>query len=140
MTKHTVPKSYTSEKDVKKAVKALLDTHQWFWWMPQNMGMGENGVSDFCALHLGGVFLAIETKFGGNKPTPRQKAFLETITAYNSFAFLVDETNVVYLKAWLEAFDRSVKAQQSKKDVAPEDGALMLDAIGKLTPFLPSPT
>lgn len=140
MAKFTIPKKFEKEKDVKQAVKAILDASGWFWWMPQNMGMGENGTADFCALHPGGVFLAVETKFGKNEPTPLQKGFLETITAYNSFAFVVNETNVLSLKAWTEAFERAVAAQQRKEDVSEEDGAIMLNAVAEMTKFLPTPT
>jgi hypothetical protein len=73
-------KSMRDEKGVKENVKRLLDAFDWFWWMPPANGYGKVGVSDFHAIK-DGVFLAIETKFGSNKPTHHQRAFLETINA-----------------------------------------------------------
>ena len=134
MAKHTIPKEYHSEKDVKKAVKAILDADGWFWWMPAANGMGTTGVSDFCALKAG-CFLAIETKFGKNPATPLQKAFLTSVRATDNFAFLVSETTVDYLKAYIEAFDRATEAALKKQDVSPEDGAMMLNAIRVLSDY-----
>lgn len=134
MAKHVIPKKFEKEKHVKEAVKAILDDNGWFWWMPAANGMGTTGVSDFCALNAG-CFLAIETKFGKNPPTALQVAFLNSVRATDNFAFLVNEHNVMYLKAYVEAFGRAVQAQILKRDVAPEDGAMMLNAIRELTQF-----
>jgi hypothetical protein len=122
-----------SEKDVKKQVRTLLVKHGWWPWMPPANGFGKTGISDFHALHEGGTFLAVETKFNGNKPTVNQRAFLETISAHNSFAFVVDEKTIDAFGLWLGLFDKSVKAVQRKEKVPDEDGAAMLDAMKVLT-------
>lgn len=122
----------TKEKDVKKQVKDILNKHDWFWWMPQNMGMGVSGVSDLCALK-NGVFMAIETKFGKNEVTPLQRGFLESVKANQSFAFIVNESNVEWLKVFVEAFDRATIAQIKKRTPETEDGAAMLNAIRALS-------
>ena len=126
------PPSYTTESDVKRDVKKLLNTHRWFWWMPSNNGYGVSGVSDFCALR-GGVFLAIETKFDKRKPTAMQKGFLQSVEAEHGFAFVVNEHRLEALRLWLEAFDRSVAATSKNERPTDEDGALMLDCIGAMT-------
>lgn len=131
---NVMPKKYEREAHVKQAVKAILDAHGWFWWMPAANGMGTTGVSDFCALKAG-CFIAIETKFGKNPATPLQKAFLTSVRATDNFAFLVSETTVDYLKAYIEAFDRATEAAQKKRDVSPEDGAMMLNAIRVLSDY-----
>jgi hypothetical protein len=129
------PAQMEKEKHVKAEVKKLLDTHNWFWWMPPANGFGRVGVSDFNAMR-GGVFIAIETKFGKNsKPTALQVAFLNSIRAEDGFAFVVNERNLEWLKAWLEAFDRSVEAASWKKKPTDEDGAMMVNALKELTDY-----
>lgn len=121
-----------NEKDVKKEVKKLLDKHGWFWWMPPANGFGKVGVADFNALR-GGVFLAIETKFGTNKPTVHQVAFLSSVIAEDGFGFVVNEKRLDWLANWMDAFDRSAKGVSEGKQPTPEDGAIMLDAIREMT-------
>lgn len=125
-------KTYMTEKDVKASVKKLLDKHKYFWWMPPANGFGKVGVSDFNALRAG-VFLAIETKFGGNKPTVQQLAYLRSVLAEDGMAFVVDEKRIDLFAGWLAAFDRAAECTANKKPVADEDGAYMLDAIRELT-------
>lgn len=133
-----------NEKDVKREVKKLLDEHGFFWWMPPANGFGMTGVSDFNAIH-NGVFLAIETKFGKNKPTHRQLAFLESVTAERGYGFVVNENRIGCLASFLDAFARSTEAVQKGDKPSPEDGATMLNAIKILTSELghenaPSPS
>jgi len=121
-----------NEKDVKKEVKKLLDKHGWFWWMPPANGFGKIGVADFNAIR-GGVFLAIETKFGANVPTVHQRAFLSSIIAEDAFGFVVNEKRLDWLTIWMDAFDRSSKAISEGKQPNAEDGAAMLNAIREMT-------
>lgn len=134
MAKHTIPKEYHSEKHVKEAVKAILDGSGWFWWMPAANGMGTTGISDFCALK-NGVFLAIETKFKDNTPSPMQRAFLNSVRAQESFAFLVNEKNVSSLQSWIASFDRATVAASKSEKPTTEDGAAMLNAIKAMSDF-----
>lgn len=127
-----MPRNYTSEKDVKKTVKELLNRNGWFWWMPPANGFGKVGVSDFNALKSG-VFLAVETKFGGNKPTVQQKAYLQSIHAAGGIAFVVDEKTIGLFDVWLDTFDRAAKTVAARKSVPDEDGAAMLDAVNVMT-------
>lgn len=121
-----------NEKDVKKEVKKLLDKHGWFWWMPPANGFGKVGVADFNAIR-GGVFLAIETKFGSNKPTVHQVAFLSSVIAEDGFGFVVNEKRLDCLVKWMDAFDKSANAVAAGKQPDAEDGAAMLDAIREMT-------
>jgi hypothetical protein len=123
---------YTNEGDVKRHVKKLLDTHNWFWFMPPANGYGRTGIADILAIR-GGVFLAIETKFGRNKPTPMQVGFLQSIIAESGFGFVVCEKRIDWLKSWLEAFDRAAEAAAINQRPAPEDGAMMLNAIREMS-------
>lgn len=121
-----------NEKDVKREVKRILDKRDWFWWMPPANGFGRAGISDINAIK-NGVFLAIETKFGKNKPTPAQRAFLESVMASRGYGFVVNENRVEWLSSFLDAFDRSADAVQKGGKPSPEDGAMMLNAIKILT-------
>jgi hypothetical protein len=125
-------KVYKNESDVKKEVKRILNHHKFFWWMPPANAFGKSGIADFQALR-GGVFLAIETKFGYNKPTPMQLAFLNSVNAESGFAFVVDESNVDHLDRWLMLFGRSAEALSRNEKIADEDGAEMLDCLKALT-------
>jgi hypothetical protein len=130
-------KVYKNEKDVKKEVKRLLETHGWFWWMPPANGFGRVGISDINALR-DGVFLAVEAKFGYNKPTPQQRAFLQSITSQSAFGFVVNEKTVGSLQVWLEAFDRARDCASQGTKVLDDDGAAMLNAIAVMTEMLVS--
>lgn len=121
-----------NEKDVKREVKKLLDKHNWFWWMPPANGFGKVGVADFNAIR-GGVFLAIETKFGKNKPTVHQSAFLTSIQAEDGFGFVVNEDRIEWLRQWMDAFDRATVAASKNEKPAAEDGATLLNAIREMT-------
>lgn len=125
-------KAPENEKDVKKQVKALLDKHGWFWWMPPANGFGRTGISDFQALRAG-VPLFIETKFGNNTVTVMQRAFLDSVRKESGFGFVVCEKRVGVLQSWLEAFDRAVECQTRGEEVQTEDGAIMLNAIREMT-------
>lgn len=134
MAKHVIPKEYKSEKDVKQAVKAILTADDWFWWMPAANGMGTTGISDFCVVK-NGVFLAIETKFKDNTPSPMQRAFLNSVRSQHCFAFLVTEKNVEHLQAWIAAFNRSAIAASKNEKPTSEDGSIMLNAIAAMSDF-----
>lgn len=125
-------RTYTKEADVKNEVKKLLKKHGWFWWMVPMNGYGQSGVSDFNALRAG-VFLAVETKFGTNKPTPLQKAYLQSVTAEGGFGFVVNDRNIAQFAGWLETFDRSTKAVEAGQTPSAEDGSYMLNAIAAMT-------
>ena len=125
-----------SEKDVKKKVKQILDKHDWFWWMTPANGYGKSGIADFCALK-NGTFLAIETKFGGNKPTVLQVAYLQSINAEDSFGFVVDEHRVEWLDTFLTSFRKAQVAKGQKLEPTEADGAAMLNAIRAMQIELP---
>ena len=127
-----MPRAPENERDVKAQVKKLLDKHKWFWWMPPANGFGKTGIADFNAIR-GGVFLAIETKFGSNKPTVLQVAYLNSVRQEDGFGFVVCEKRLEWLSGWLAAFDNAVASQISKQDPKPEDGAMMLNAIREMT-------
>lgn len=124
--------TFKDEKGVKKRVRALLNEHGWFWWMPPMTGYGAIGVSDFNALR-GGVFLAVETKFGKNTATVHQKAYLNSICAEGGFGFIVSDKTLHEFEQWLKAFDRSVERVANQEPRSDEDSIIMLNCVAKLT-------
>lgn len=131
--------THTKEAHVKDDVKALLDKYQWFWWMPPANGYGKSGVSDFHAVKTG-TFMAIETKFGTNKPTAMQIGFLNSIRAADGFAFVVSDRNIDWFEAFLDSFQIATEATSRREEVPQEHGARMLNAIAELSnKFLDTP-
>lgn len=128
--------TFNSEKDVKKRVKALLEHHKWFWWMPAANGYGQQGVADICAFR-GGVFMALETKFKKNVPSTLQLQFLRSIQAQSGFGFVINEQNVGWFDVFLQAFDKAALAEAEKRVVPHEEGAAMLNALQALTHMIP---
>lgn len=124
-----------NEKDVKSKIKQLLNFHGWFTWMPGANGYGTQGISDHLAIK-NGVFLAIEAKFGYNKPRPTQKSFAAQILANDAYAFCVNEKNIDHLRMWLESFEIATQAQMKELPVPDEHGSRLINAIAVLTePF-----
>lgn len=123
-----------SEKDVKKRVKAIFDKHGYFWWSPPANAYGKSGISDIHGIKAG-VFIVVETKFGGNKATANQIGFLNSISAEAGYAFVVDETTVDYFDQFLESFAIATEAQSRGEEVPAEHGSRMLNAIYMLTRY-----
>lgn len=126
------------ESGVKDLIKRLLNYHGWFTWMPAANGYGAQGVCDHLALK-DGIFIAIEAKFGTNKPSALQCSFAGQIIANGCFAFCVNERNIDHLAYWLESFQFSIAWQQAGNDpetLPQEHGSRLLNAIAALTePF-----
>ena len=125
-------KHQNEAKTVKAPVKKLLTKYGWFWWMPAANQFGVSGVADILAIKKG-MFIAIETKFGRNDPTPMQLAFLNSVRAEDHFAFVVRETTILALGQFLNYLDQSI-AYAAQQEIAPaEIGGAMLDAIKAMT-------
>ena len=125
-------KVYRNETAVKKTIKELLDKHGWFHWAAAASPFGATGISDRLAFR-DGVLLCVEAKFGKNKPTALQKAFLESIAAESGFGFVVNEKTLPAFAEFLIAFDRSCAVTANGERMADEDGATMLQCLHDLT-------
>ena len=124
-----------NEKGVKELIKRLLNYHGYFTWMPGANGYGAQGISDHLAIK-NGVFLAIEAKFGLNRPKPLQRSFAAQIIANDAYAFCVNERNIDHLAMWLESFEHStlfVMQGGDPEQIDPAHGARMLNAVSALT-------
>ena len=127
--------SYSKEGHVKDDVKAILDKHGWFWFMPPANAYGKSGISDFIAIRGPDqtIFMAIETKFGTNKPTAMQIGFLNSVRAEGGFAFVVSDRNIKWFAAFMEAFDQSAMLVGAGEKVSEELGTEMMNAIFELS-------
>lgn len=91
--------TYQSERDVKRDVRKVATAGGWWWWMPPANAFGASNV-DFNALRAG-YFLAIETKFGTNPLTPRQRQFLQKVLDEGGTAVLVTEQTLPLFTQWM---------------------------------------
>lgn len=82
-----------NEADVKKRVKDILNELGIWWYMPVQTGYGVKGVPDFIGCY-GGLFVAIETKFGSNKTSKWQDIQIKRIRESDGTCFVINETNV----------------------------------------------
>lgn len=84
------PENMKNEAHVKEAVKALCRKHGAYFYMPVPTGYGRMGVPDFLICHRG-RFIAVETKFGGRKPTALQEKEIDAIVAAKGDAIVVNQ-------------------------------------------------
>lgn len=85
-----------SEAAVKKAVIKIFRKHGVWYCCPATGGYGRSGIPDFLAC-VDGRFLAVETKFGGNKPTALQTRELAGISDAGGLAHVINERNLAAL-------------------------------------------
>lgn len=78
----------TPEGKVKSQVNKLLDRPGVYRFMPVPSGYGEMTVDYLCC--IGGLFVGIETKAPGKKPTGRQENVLRRIRDAGGFTFVID--------------------------------------------------
>jgi|TARA_R110002153_G_scaffold96771_3_gene231230 hypothetical protein len=85
-----------NEKDVKKAVKKVLDEYKeagmWYFMPPAN-GYGRSGIPDFIGCYKGNMF-GVETKFGKNEPTANQVREIHGIIQAKAQCWIVREYTV----------------------------------------------
>lgn len=89
------------EADVKRKIRECCKRFGIYFVTPMGTGYGRSGVPDIliCAA---GQFIAVECKFGGNKPTALQAKELQDIARSGGETWVVDETNVQEFCNWLE--------------------------------------
>jgi predicted RecB family nuclease len=85
------------EKDVKAAVRRILDQAGAYFFMPVPTGYGRHGIPDFIVCQKG-RFIAVETKFGDRRPTKYQELELQKIQAAGGIALVINEFNLDTLK------------------------------------------
>ncbi len=106
----------TPEGKVKALVKdALRENNIWFN-MPVPAGYGEPMLDFICCVPYRdiGIFLAIETKAPGKKPTQRQEIMINKMQAAGAKVFVIDgPEGVAQLKQWLQQIKAFSDGQRS---------------------------
>lgn len=92
----------TPERKVKDRVKRVLAGCGAYYFMPATHGYGSSGVPDLVVC-LNGLFIGIECKANGNKPTVLQLKNLNDVTIAGGVAIVVDETGVERFEDVLKA-------------------------------------
>jgi Holliday junction resolvase len=90
----------TPEKKIKIKVKKILDKLGAYHCMPSTGGYGASGVPDIIACYKG-LFIGIECKANGGKPTALQIKHLSLIKQAKGFSIIIDEHNIDMLKSLL---------------------------------------
>ena len=88
---------YKCERDVKTRAKEILVEYGAYFFMPAMNGFGRAGIPDIIVCHKG-RFLALECKFGYNKPTPHQALELQAVINHGGEAMVLNEHNVEELR------------------------------------------
>jgi hypothetical protein len=83
----------TPEGVLKKQVKAYLDEHGAYYFMPVQMGFGAATVDFLCCVK--GRFVAIETKIWPRRATPRQLACLKSVRDAGGIGFVAYEVEAM---------------------------------------------
>lgn len=94
--------TYKNEADVKKQVKKILESLGVYYYMPVPLAYTRTGVPDFVCCYRG-KFLAIETKFGYNKTSPRQDIEIAKIRAAGGVVFVINEKNITEIERWVSS-------------------------------------
>lgn len=81
------------EADVKKRIKELLDAMGVWWFMYVPVGYGKSGIPDFLCCY-DGHFIAIEAKFGNEKPTLLQERQMKVMRDAGGVTLVINEKNV----------------------------------------------
>lgn len=92
----------TPERKVKDRVKRVLAGCGAYYFMPATHGYGSSGVPDLVVC-LKGLFIGIECKANGGKPTVLQLKNLNDIVLAGGVAIVVDETGLHLFEGVLKA-------------------------------------
>ena len=90
-----------NEKQVKDAVKKLLDDVGAWYYMPVQTGFGAHGIPDFVCC-VAGKFLGVETKFGGNVQSAWQLKQELAIDRASGVYLVITEKDLPLLEATLQ--------------------------------------
>lgn len=102
-----------NERDVKEAVKKLFKKYGVWYYMIVPLAYSRTGVPDFICCYEGGFF-AVETKFGYNKPKPRQVLEMDAIRDAGGICMVINEKNIGELETFLERVSKYGYDEESK--------------------------
>ena len=104
----------TPEAKVKKVGRAIMTKMGMYHFPAFSGGYGRSGVPDDIGCHLG-VFIAVEYKANGGKPTALQLKNMDDIRKSGGIALLVDETNVHQLE---ELINHEIQSRGPRKAIS----------------------
>ncbi len=111
----------TPEAKAKQRIKKLLNKYGVYSHMPVQNGMGAPTLDFICCYK--GLYLAIEAKAPGKKPTTRQLKTMEQIAKAGGIAMTVGTTEAQFeaLEKFLEAlYDKRISFTEAPKTGAEE--------------------
>lgn len=94
----------TPEGKVKDKVKRLLQDYGCYYFMPVQTGYGAPTL-DFL-ICCEGVFIAVETKAPGKKPTARQEMTIQQMQKAGAVVLVIDGDNISTLEYMLKRITR----------------------------------
>lgn len=86
----------TPESKIKDKAKLALARLGVYYTFPMTGGFGNSGVPDILVCYRG-VFIGLECKANGNKPTRLQESHIKEINMNGGIAFIVNEHNIDHL-------------------------------------------
>jgi hypothetical protein len=101
----------TPEAKVKKVGRAIMTKMGMYHFPAFSGGYGRSGVPDDIGCHQG-VFVAVEYKANGGKPTALQLKNMDDIRKCGGVALLIDESNVHQLE---ELIHHEIQSRGSRK-------------------------
>ena len=104
----------TPEAKVKKVGRAIMTKMGMYHFPAFSGGYGRSGVPDDIGCHLG-IFIAVEYKANGGKPTALQLKNMDDIRKSGGIALLVDETNVHQLE---ELIHHEIQSRGPRKAIS----------------------
>jgi hypothetical protein len=103
----------TPESKVKNKAKLALARLGAYYTFPMTGGYSNSGVPDILVCYRG-IFIGLECKANGNKPTRLQESHIKEINMNGGIAFIVDEHNIDNLYEFLkERVDEHINANKS---------------------------
>lgn len=96
-----------SESAVKRRVKQILANSGAYAFMPVQTGYGNKTLDLLCCYK--GYFIAIECKYGKNKPTPYQMRTIQEIIGSQGVVLVINEHNIDDLVDLLKRLNNHVK-------------------------------
>lgn len=91
----------TPEAKVKDEVVKILKKNGVYYFFPATGGYGRSGIPDIISCYMG-IFIAIECKANGNKPTALQLRELAAIDMAGGIALVIDENSLCVVEKGLE--------------------------------------
>lgn len=98
----------TPEGRVKKQIKEVLKKYGVYYHMPVQNGMGSPTLDFICCYR--GIYLGIEAKAPGKKPTARQELTIKLIRDAGGTAFCLSGPEP--LEVWLKLMENRTRPSQ----------------------------